>query len=83
MAENWIPYPELVELIGRDAAGTLCRNYGGIPLYIPRCAGMDCPLSRLIGTYALKTLVLEYGASHYRAQRQEGRTGEGRGARHD
>mgnify|MGYP003279676434 CR=1 FL=1 len=61
MAENWIPYPELAELIGRDAADTLCRTYGGIPLYIPRYAGSDYPLSRLIGFSALRALVLGYG----------------------
>lgn len=61
MAENWVSRPELVEVIGQDAADTLCRACGGVPVYVPRRADPRSWLAGLLGPRALAALSAEYG----------------------
>lgn len=61
MAENWISRPELEELIGREAADTLCRTSGGVPLHVPYSPDAGSRLGRLLGPGPLTALCAEYG----------------------
>lgn len=74
MAETWISRPELEEVIGRDAAETLCRSYGGVPMYVPRKADLTCQLGRILGPLPLAALAAEYGG--LRITVPNGRRGE-------
>lgn len=62
MAETWVSKVELVELIGRSAAETLCKTYGGVPIYVPVRADPKSALGRIVGTAALAVLSKEFGS---------------------
>ena len=53
--------PELVTVIGKDAAETLCRAYGGVPVYVASKPDPGGDLGRIISTAALVALCREYG----------------------
>lgn len=74
MAETWVSRPELEDVIGRDAADTLCHSYGGVPVYVPRRADPACQLGRILGIFALSALVAKYGG--IRITVPNGRRGE-------
>lgn len=64
MAETWISRPELEDIIGRDAAATLCRCRGGIGTYVPRKPDADSLLGRIIGLGPLRALSAMYGGEN-------------------
>ena len=61
MPETLVSRPELVTVIGKDAADVLCRTYGGVPVYVPQKVDPSGLLCRFIGVTAMKALCLEYG----------------------
>lgn len=67
MAEIWVSYPELSDLIGADAARALCACLGGVPVYVPRKAADAASartLARIVGPRALDALCAAYGGAH-------------------
>lgn len=67
MAETWVSYPELSDIIGADAARALCACRGGVPFYVPRrdAAGASALwLARIVGQRALAALCGEYGGMY-------------------
>ncbi|MDR2504185.1 MAG: RNA helicase [Deltaproteobacteria bacterium] len=62
MAETWVSYPELEDIIGKDKAGQLCRLRGGTPLYIPVKPNADHYLARTLGLLPMRALCLKFPA---------------------
>jgi|GEM_PF-1281057 hypothetical protein len=60
----WVSMRELKEVIGKDAAQKLCRNKGGVLLYVASTYMDMHPLVPLIGAGAYRALCLEYGGMH-------------------
>lgn len=46
---TWVSKATLDDLVGSDTAETLCREYGGIPFYIPRKVTPGKGLAKTIG----------------------------------
>jgi len=64
MAETWISFPELADVIGQDMARTLCACHGGVPFYVPQRGRPGSELERIIGPCALAALAQEYGGMY-------------------
>jgi DNA-binding NarL/FixJ family response regulator len=57
---KWVSAPELSDLIGKDAALTLCRAFGGVSQYVPKEAAPDHPFCRFVGLSAMRILCAAY-----------------------
>lgn len=63
MSETWVPREELEGLIGRDGAALLCREAGGVPIYVPVKTNPACRLGRILPQRQLAALVAAYGGT--------------------
>ena len=54
---------QIAEVIGRDAAMTLCQALGGVSWYIPHKPGPDHQIARIIGQRAWKGLCAAFGGT--------------------
>ena len=64
MSERWVSLPELASVIGKDAAETLCRAWGGMPKYLPHNPGPNHHWAPIIGMTALTRLAAYAGGWH-------------------
>lgn len=64
MAELWVSYPELERAIGHDAAQTLCRVHGGVPVYVPYPDARGTGLEKIIGPGPTRALASFYGGGY-------------------
>lgn len=60
MSAYSISWPELVDLIGHEAATALCQHYGGLTKYVPADSKRG-DLRKLIGQAAADTLASMHG----------------------
>lgn len=63
MSETWVPREELEGLIGREGAALLCREAGGVPIYVPVKTNPACRLGRILPARPLAALVAAYGGT--------------------
>ena len=54
---------QVAEVIGRDAAKTLCKAVGGVSWYIPHKAGPDHRFVKIIGPRAWRALCTAFGGT--------------------
>ncbi|MDR2745684.1 MAG: RNA helicase [Desulfovibrio sp.] len=58
---QWVSHGELRELLGSDAAGALCRTFGGVHYYIPAEPSAAHPFTPILGTAGMRVLCNTYG----------------------
>lgn len=61
---TWVSEPELVAVIGKDMASTLCKYRGGIPLYVPKHPRPEHEVAKIVGMPAFEALCNQYGGEH-------------------
>ena len=54
---------QIAEVIGHDAAMTLCQALGGVSWYIPHKAGGDHQIAKTIGYSAWRNLCVAFGGT--------------------
>lgn len=64
MSERWVSLPELGSVIGDRAARDLCREFGGLSVYVPARGKADHEFARVIGEQAMQALCAYAGGYH-------------------
>ena len=54
---------QIAEVIGRDAAVTLCKAVGGVSWYIPHKPGPDHQIAKIVGQRAWEGLCAAFGGT--------------------
>lgn len=56
----WVSMPDLIAILGRDMAGTLCHAKGGVEIYVPYSASSSHSLARIVGLRGMMALCAEF-----------------------
>jgi transposase-like protein len=64
MARSYLSFAALVDIIGEADALTLCKQYGGMAVYISKTPER-CALNGIIGGCAVESLCAELGGEEY------------------
>ncbi len=66
MVRRYVPFQieeEILELIGKEATTALVREFGGLPLYVPKASKDEHRITALIGLRASSALCSAYGGT--------------------
>ncbi|MCL1939555.1 MAG: RNA helicase [Desulfovibrionaceae bacterium] len=56
----WVSMPDLIEILGRDMANTLCVTRGGVEIYVPHNPSSVHDLARIVGLRGMEALCAEF-----------------------